>query len=303
MMLDPTAMSDRRNDDTPWFPADDMFARHFGPSPPPVQVRFGGLSHPGMVRTTNEDHYIVIERHRGRLVLMSNLPEGYLRPTDDVAYLLAVADGMGGAAFGELASMLSLRSAWEQTPNALKWTWIVTDAEVVDLKERISLVFQQMHEDLLEQARLDPALRGMGTTLTGAYTVGPEAFIAHVGHSRAYLFHAGILTRLTRDHTRAQASLDAGLPVESQVWYHTLTNCLGGAGQPLWVDFLHCRLADGDQLLLCTDGLTNVVPDSDIADILLRGAPPGEAVQTLVNLALARGGHDNVTAVLGQYQM
>jgi protein phosphatase len=297
-------MSDYHSADTPWFPTEgDVFARHFGPSPPRVHARFGALSHPGLVRTSNEDHYVVIERHRGRVVLMTNLPEGYLRPADDIAYLLAVADGMGGAAFGELASMLALRSGWEQAPNAINWTWVVTESEIANLKERVSLVFQRMNEALLERARQEPAYAGMGTTLTGAYTVGPVAFIAHVGDSRAYLFHAGILTRLTRDHTRAQDSLDAGLPVASQSWYHTLTNCLGGKGQPVWVEFHHFRLADGDQLLLCTDGLTDLVPDEEIAEVLVRGAPPREGVQALVALALARGGRDNVTAILAQYEM
>ena len=297
-------MSNSHNQDTPWFPTDeDVFARHFGPSPPRVHARFGALSHPGLVRPKNEDHYVVVERHRGRVVLMTNLPEGVLRSTDDTAYLLAVADGIGGKAFGELASMLALRSGWEQVTGAFKWTWIVTDSEIANLKERVGLVFRQVHEELLEQARQQPAYAGMGTTLTGAYTVGPEAFIAHVGDSRAYLFHGGILTRLTRDHTKAQDALDAGVPVASQSWYHALTNCLGGAGQPLWVDFHHLHLADGDQLLLCTDGLTDLVSDEEIAEVLIRGARAREAVQALVDLALARGGHDNITAILAQYEM
>jgi protein phosphatase len=297
-------MSDKRGDDTPWFPTEgDVFARHFGPSPPRVHARFGAVSHPGRVRPSNEDHYLVIERHRGRVVLLTNLPEEHLRPADDVAYLLAVADGMGGAAFGELASMLALRSGWEQMPNAIKWTWIVSDAEIANLQERIGLVFQRMHEELLEQARRHPAYAGMGTTLTGAYTVGPEAFIAHVGDSRAYLFRESNLTRLTRDHTRAQDSLDAGLPVAPRSWHHMLTNCLGGTGQPVWVEFHHCRLANGDQLLLCTDGLTDMVRDEEIADVLARGAPPRDAVEQLLALALARGGRDNITAVLGRYEM
>src|SRR5262249_47638056 len=159
------------------------------------------------------DHYAVVERQRVRTALMSNLPEGCLEPAADVSYVMVVADGVGGSAFGELASMLVLRSGWEQARNAIKWTWIVTEAEIGDLRERLSLVIRRAHEDLLARAREEPAYAGMGTTLTGAFTVGPEAFIAHVGDSRAYLFHAGVLVRLTRDHTQAQDALDAGLPV------------------------------------------------------------------------------------------
>jgi len=297
-------MRDTPSDDTPRLPTKgDVFARHFGPLPPRVHARFGALSHPGLVRANNEDHYLVVERHRGRVVLMTNLPEGCLRFADETAYLLAVSDGIGGEAFGELASMLALRSGWEQAASAIKWTWIVTESEIADLKERISLVFGRMHEELLERARQEPVYAGMGTTLTGAYTVGPEAFIAHVGDSRAYLFHGGILTRLTRDHTRAQDALDAGLPVVSQSWHDTLTNCLGGKGQEVRVEFHHFRLANDDQLLLCTDGLTDLVSDEEIAGVLLRGAPAREGVRELVDLALARGGHDNITTILAQYEM
>src|SRR5262245_922677 len=124
-------MSALPSEDTAEIPAvDDLLAKHFGPSPPPVRVTFGALSHAGRVRENNEDHYLVVERRRSRSVLLTNLPAGTLRPADDTAYVLAVADGLGGASFGELASSLALRSGWEQAPGAIKWTWIITDREV-----------------------------------------------------------------------------------------------------------------------------------------------------------------------------
>jgi len=293
----------RHIDDTIWAPSDgNVLSRHFGPKPPRVHARFGAMSHPGLVRTRNEDHYVVMERHRSRLVLLTNLTEDYLRPSDDVAYLMAVTDGLGGAACGELASMLALRSGWDQASNAIKWTWVITDAEIADLRERVELVIRRIHEDLLAQGRADPECAGMGTTLTAAYTVGPEAFIAHVGDSRAYLFRDGMLTRLTRDHTVAEEALAAGVE-PSKSWYHILTNCLGGTKLSVQVEFHHVRLANGDQLLLCTDGLTHLVPGEEIADILMKGASPPETVEALIMKALARGGHDNVTAILARYEM
>src|SRR5215471_11579464 len=135
---------------------DDLLAKHFGPSPPPVCVKFGALSHPGRVRPNNEDHYLVIEQRRTRSVLLTNLPEEVLRPADNTGYVLAVADGMGGHACGELASMLALRSAWEQSPGAIKWTWIINDREIDELKERVELVFQRMNKTLLDRAREAP---------------------------------------------------------------------------------------------------------------------------------------------------
>jgi protein phosphatase len=224
-----------------------------------------------------------------------------LQSVDDIGYLLAVADGIGGSAFGELASMLALRSGWDQAPSAIKWTWVINDREIEDLKERVELVFQGMDQALRERTQMEPATAGMGTTLTAAYTVGPEAFIAHVGDSRAYLYHAGTLTQLTRDHTLAQEYLDAGLKVASQSWHHILTNCLGGTEHQVRVDFHHIRLADGDQLLLCTDGLTDLVQAEEIAALLARPGAPPLAAQALVDLALERGGKDNVTVVLARY--
>ena len=297
-------MSASPNADTDEFLAvEDLLARHFGPSPPPVRVTFGALSHRGLVRTNNEDHYLVIERRRTRSVLLTNLPAAALRPGDDVGYVLAVADGMGGAAFGELASALALSSAWEQSPGAIKWTWVVTDREVADLKERVELVYRRIDEALRERAKQDPACAGMGTTLTGAYTVGPEAFLGHAGDSRAYLYRAGRLAQLTRDHTMAQLARDVGLPVVDKSWHHTLPQCLGGVGEEARADFHHVRLADGDRLLLCTDGLTDMVPDGEIAAALGRPAPPQEQAQGLVDAALRRGGKDNVTVVVAHYAL
>jgi protein phosphatase len=197
--------------------------------------------------------------------------------------------------------MLALRSGWDQQPSAIKWTWIINDHEVEDLKERVELVFRRMDRALLERARAEPGCKGMGTTLTGAYTVGPHAFIAHVGDSRAYLYHQGDLTQLTRDHTLAQECRDLGLPVLARSWYHTLTNCLGGGNKEIRVEFHHLGLEHGDRLLLCTDGLTDMVSDVEIAGILARHTHPQEAAQALVDLALERGGKDNVTVVLAQY--
>jgi protein phosphatase len=295
-------MNEPANVGTAEYPVvEDVLGKHFGPSPPPVSVQFGAVSHPGLVRENNEDHYMVVERRRTRTVRLTNLPEGVLRPAEDVAYVLAVADGMGGAAFGELASLLALRSGWEQSPGAIKWAWVINDREINDLKEQVELLFRRMDQALRERAKVQPEAAGMGTTLTGAYTVGPEAFIGHVGDSRAYLYRDGRLAQLTRDHTLAQQMLDAGLEDPPRSWRHVLTNCLGGSEHTLEVEFHHFRLADGDRLLLCTDGLSDMVPNPEIAGTLGRHPHPQEAVQALVDRALERGGRDNVTVVLAQY--
>jgi protein phosphatase len=144
----------------------------------------------------------------------------------------------------------------------------------------------------------------MGTTVTVLALLPPHGLVAHVGDSRAYLRHRGKLSRLTRDHTVAQALADAGLIDPADVVQHpkreSLTRAAGhGAGQ-LVVDVERVRVELGDQVLLCTDGLTGVVGDEDINRVLATSVSAATACQTLVNLALERGGPDNITVVVGR---
>jgi PPM family protein phosphatase len=283
-------------------PERDELAKYFGPSPTAVKVTFGALSHPGKVRPNNEDHYLVVQRRRSRTVLLTNLPGEVTDPAEDNVYVLAVADGIGGSAFGELASRFALHNAFDLGHSAVKWVFRITEQEIKDLKEQLEAILQLVHRGLVARGNADPSLEGMGTTLTGAYLIGLDAFIAHVGDSRAYLFRAGVLTRLTRDHTMAQEMIDAGLPVEPSL-RHMLTNCLGGREHKLKVDFNHVLLTDQDRMLWCTDGLSDMVTDDEIAAILGYQPDPQAACQALVDAALENGGKDNVTVVLASFMV
>src|SRR5262245_25635640 len=143
----------------------------------------------------------------------------------------------------------------------------------------------------------------MGTTLTICYTTGLELFVLHAGDSRAYLYRGGVLRRLTRDHTHAQAMIDAGLAEpESYATMsrrHVLTNYVGGG--KVAVDVEQHRLADGDRLLLCTDGLTDLVSEAEIAALLEAHPRPDDGCRVLVDRALEGGGRDNITVVLASY--
>ncbi len=281
-------------------PLHDLF-KHFGPSAAPVRVEFGALSHPGKVRPNNQDHYLVVQRRRSRTILLTNVPAELLDPGEDTVHVLAVADGVGGAAFGELASMMALRNAFDLGHSSVKWVFKVTDAEIEELHEQLEAILQLVHRGLVEQAQADRTLAGMGTTLTGAYLIGLEAFIAHVGDSRAYLFRHGCLGRITRDHTVAQDLIDAGAPRVAPALHHLLTNCLGGAGRDLHIDFHHLRLQDKDRLLFCTDGLTNMVTEEEIAGLLSGQPDAQQACQALLDAALKNGGKDNVTIVVANF--
>jgi protein phosphatase len=147
----------------------------------------------------------------------------------------------------------------------------------------------------------------MGTTMTVAYNLGADLFVAHVGDSRAYLFRGDRLRQLTHDHTVVQVLLDAGEMTReeaaSHVLRHALLQAVGRHQGDLVVEVQRLALADGDCLLLCTDGLTEMVPDDRIAEVLGKPVAAGEACRALVDLALEAGGKDNVTAVVARYRL
>src|SRR5207248_1457384 len=147
--------------------------------------------------------------------------------------------------------------------------------EAIGLIERMKGYFRQVDEALIQQTRIDPRLAGMGTTLTVAYSVGARAFIVHAGDSRAYLVHDGRLRQLTRDHTLRGTR-------------HILTNFAGGPRHGIDPEIATVALADGDRLLLCTDGLHGLVGDDEIEAILRRRDQPEATARALVDQALAR---------------
>jgi protein phosphatase len=282
---------------------EELVSRYFGPDAPFLRPEFAALSHPGKVRPDNADHYAVVRRQRSRDVLLTNLPDGALRPSLQEAFAMLVADGVGGAAYGELASMLALQAGWDCGAHAFKWHFKITEAEADDLMEHLKGYGHLMQQTLCQRARLDPRLAGMATTITAAVLVGTDAFFGHAGDSRAYLFRKGSLWQLTQDHTRAQQLVEAGIypsVAAAPPWLRRLlTNCLSAGKRDVDVEVCHVELAEDDRVLLCTDGLTDMVGDGEIARILDYHPDPAEACQALVDAALDRGGRDNVTVVLG----
>lgn len=286
---------------------DELTAKYFGAEIIPVRAEFGALSHRGLVRSNNEDHYSVVRRFRSRDVLLTNMPPDSYSIRRDEAYALAVADGVGGAAFGELASMLALRTGWELTGKAFKWTFKLSEAEIAELEEVMNVYMQLIHRRIKKEVGDNANYQGMGTTLTGALTVGLDAFIVHVGDSRAYLYRQGTLHRLTKDQTLAELMASLGLIATvdeaAQRFRNTLVSCLGGSLDKVEVETSHVALEDGDHLLLCTDGLTDMVSEADIASILAHSSSSQLRCQELIDAALAGGGRDNVTVVLGKYSV
>ncbi len=276
------------------------------PVPRRVEVDLGARSHPGKVRPNNEDFYLVGRARRTLTTLLTNLPPDCVPgELDEVAYGMVVADGIGGMAAGEVASRNAISSLIHLIVQNPAWILRTGPRENQELMARIAQRFREVNAALRADARADPNLAGMGTTMTLAMSLGAELFIGHVGDSRLYLRHGGTLYRLTRDHTYAQAMADAGaIPAEevgSHRLRHVLTRSLGANVGQVEADLERVTVGEGDQVLLCTDGLSDLVDDAAIAAALGRPGTSDQLCQALVDLALDRGGRDNVTVVLARY--
>lgn len=273
-----------------------------------VQVDLGALSDRGKVRPDNEDHFLVARFDRNMRTLLTNLPPGQVPDQcGETAYSMLVADGIGGAAGGEVASRNAITILVDlllQTPD---WILRLDERLLHEVRQRMERRFQQVQETLTGQAKEDPALSGMGTTMTLACSLGADLLLLHVGDSRAYLLRQDRLHRLTCDHTMAQSLADAGAidpqDVATHPWRHVLTNAFGGRGEEVRVEVRELRLLDGDQILLCTDGLTDLVADEGIREVLRSADTAADACRALVDRTLDAGGKDNVTVVLGRYRI
>jgi protein phosphatase len=277
-------------------------------SPPPsanVDVEFGAWSRRGPSRSVNDDHYLVLRLGRHQETLMTSLPAADVpQRFDEYGYGMVIADGMGAA--GEPASRLAITTLVRLAIEFGRWHLRVTEPiahEVVDRAERF---YRSVDATLLQASYNGDA--GLRTTLSAVFSAGDELFFAHVGHSRAYLFRDDQLTQLTRDHTLAEERPGKALILEvsngAQDQHHIVTKTLGsgGAGR-LRLDIERCGLLDGDRVLLCTNGLTDVITDAGIAGELRAHSTPEDQSRALVDLAAELGGTDDVTALIAHYRI
>jgi PPM family protein phosphatase len=243
----------------------------------PAQLEVGARSETGHVRDENQD------RMSG-----THVPLGHL-------YI--VADGMGGHKGGAVAAELVV----QELQRAIGAAPVEASAEQV-----IQAAFNKTNEIVYQRAHAgDPTTEGMGSTAVLALISGPVARVAHVGDSRAYLYHKGRLTQLTTDHTVVQKMVQAGMLKPSEAADHPNASILDRAlgSQPsVMVDISKpWRLTAGDTMLLCSDGLSGYVTDAEIASVLRSQASVQEVPERLIKLALQKGGEDNVTVQVIQY--
>jgi serine/threonine protein phosphatase PrpC len=232
-----------------------------------LSLRFAAGSHKGMIREGNED-------------------SGYAGPR-----LLAIADGMGGAAAGEVASSEAIS------------TIVALDDDVPgsDVLTSLGTAVQRANDQLRALVEEDPQLEGMGTTLTALLWTGQRLGLVHVGDSRAYLLRDGVLTQITQDHTWVQRLVDEGRITEEEATTHPQRSLLMralGSGEHVEPDLSIREVRAGDRYLICSDGLSGVVSHQTLEDTLASYQGPQETVQELIQLALRGGGPDNITVIV-----
>jgi protein phosphatase len=241
-----------------------------------------GLTDRGRVRTSNQDAFAILNK----------------------CGVWIVADGMGGRAGGDIASRITVDGVADELSQRLG----IRLSDSTEIQSRSDLLHQVVHRSnqaVREEASRHPELLGMGTTLVVLMILPrpqPTALIAHVGDSRAYCLRSGVLTQLTRDHSFVEESLRNGLLTQAEAVDHPMRHVLTravGAELEVETEITIHALAPHDILLLCTDGLTKMLPDRIVRDILSQpAASPHQMCQVLVDEANARGGEDNTTIVL-----
>jgi len=276
----------------------------------PITADLFGLTHPGQVRESNEDQFLIAELSKSLLIVQTSLAQ------DDHTRLfggppgkvLLVADGMGGVRGGKRASRLVVETVIRYVLDTMHWFFRLQQGEESDLVDELKAALAACQRAVEGAAASHPEHERMGTTLTLAYLLWPRAYVIHTGDSRAYLHRGGRLQQVTRDHTVAQRMVDQGLlaPEEAEEtrWAHVLSSCISTRAETLSLDIHRVGLQAGDTLLLCTDGLAKPVSDDAISSHLERISTDGAkaVAERLVAAANAAGGPDNITVVVGHFR-
>jgi protein phosphatase len=271
---------------------------------PPFAIRSFGLTDPGQVRPANEDHFVIAELTRALYVHQTSLPQAKAQASSHRGHVFLVADGMGGHRAGEVASGLSVEAIEAFLLNTLRRFSNLQASEEQNALQEFQHALVSADARLFAETARHPEWQGMGTTLTLAFAVNWKLFIAHAGDSRCYLFSQGELHQLTQDHTFVAELIRRGVlsPVDGSChpYRHVVTNIVGGTEPGVRVEVHKLDLHPEDVILLCSDGLTEMVADDQIAAILREEPDPQPACERLVATANQQGGLDNITAIVAR---
>jgi PPM family protein phosphatase len=273
--------------------------------PHPLSVTAFGLTDKGNVRPNNEDQFLIAELTKAMHVRQTSLPEPKVKTAEERAHLFLVADGMGGHSAGERASALAVVAIEHFTLNSFKWFFDSNTKDAQAVLAEFQSALNRADAQILAEASSHPELSGMGTTVTMAFHLGTQLCLVHAGDSRAYVFREGALHQVTEDHTVMADMVRTGAIQPEEVAKHPLrhviTNVVGGSELGVAVEAHALEVQAGDRLLLCSDGLSEAVPNDKIRTVLEMEPEPKAAAQTLLAQALARGAPDNVTLVIVRF--
>jgi protein phosphatase len=268
------------------------------------QVDVCGLTHAGLVRSENQDHFLIATLHKSMRVIQTSMPEealGDLR-SPSRGYVFLVADGVGGTPGGRDASRTALRAIVDYVLSAMDLYQQLDEDIEPEFEAELRRSVELSHEAVLQAGDADEDRAGMATTLTMVCFRWPKAYIVHVGDSRGYRLRNDQLELLTKDQTMAQAMIDAGALSPEQAarsrLNHILYSAIGATrAEPYSVT---TDAQWDDRMLICTDGITKHISDAEIREAL-RGMTTAEATaRELLQLALDRGGSDNTTLIVGR---
>jgi protein phosphatase len=273
-----------------------------GPKPLDSEIDVHGLTHPGKVRTENQDHFFVGQLKKQIQVHYTSLPHVALLPaeTERLAFLVMVADGVGGTLVGEEASRFALQAVTRYVAESIH-CYYASDPDNDEVFVRaLSDAATRCHEDLLRRAEGDRERSEGATTLTLFIGVWPRAYLVQVGDSRYYMLRDGQLVQISRDQTIAQDLIDQGVFTPAQAvrtrWANVLSSAIGGSmAAPVVTRVDQHR---GLVHLFCSDGLTKHVSNERIADCLRTMTSARQACEALLQDALDAGGRDNITVVV-----
>ncbi|HVF38533.1 MAG TPA: protein phosphatase 2C domain-containing protein [Gemmatimonadaceae bacterium] len=274
-----------------------------GPRPLDSEVDVYGLTHPGIVRPNNEDHFLICALQKKLEIYHTSLPNlNHLAGKERIAFLSMVADGVGGAVAGEEASRLALEGVTRYVTQALHCYYTTDPTDDTTFMHTLEDAALKVHNELAELASEDRALRGMATTLTMWLGVWPRAYLLQVGDSRCYVLHGSDLVQISRDQTMAEELVQQGVftrtDAERSRFANVLSSAIGGPQAAPVVRRMDQRW--GQVGLLCSDGLTRHVSDDRIRDRLVAMKSAREGCETLLQDALDAGGRDNITIIIGR---
>ncbi|HEX2723913.1 MAG TPA: protein phosphatase 2C domain-containing protein [Gemmatimonadaceae bacterium] len=262
-----------------------------------------GLTHPGKVRSNNEDHFLVCALQKRIHVYHTSLPDtSILTEGEHLAFLALVADGVGGAKAGEEASRIALEHVARYVTESLDCYYTNDATDDTGFMHELEEAALKVHAEIAVEAAADPERSGMATTLTLWLGMWPNAYLLQVGDSRCYTLRDGELLQISRDQTMAEEFVKQGVfnreDAAFKRWAHVLSSAIGGPEAAPSVTKV--PQSWGSVGLMCSDGLTRHVSDEQIRDRLLNIKSAKQVCEDLLQDALDAGGEDNITIIAGR---